>query len=113
MELREPGGLAWRRRGVPGLRRLEVRGRGDDEDHRAAPRARGDHGLRGAPGWVNTEFNKDFFDQYGVAAAAETIPLGEVAEPGDIANTVAFLASGLARHATGATIDLNGASYVR
>jgi len=27
--------------------------------------------------------------------------------------TIAFLASGLARHATGTTIDLNGASYVR
>jgi len=26
---------------------------------------------------------------------------------------IAFLASGLARHATGATIDVNGASYVR
>ena len=31
----------------------------------------------------------------------------------DIANTIAFLASGLARHATGTTIDINGASYVR
>ncbi len=39
--------------------------------------------------------------------------LGEIAEPEDIANTVAFLASGLARHATGTTIDINGASYVR
>jgi 3-oxoacyl-[acyl-carrier protein] reductase len=36
-----------------------------------------------------------------------------VAEPEDIANTVVFLASGLAKHATGTTIDLNGASYVR
>jgi NAD(P)-dependent dehydrogenase (short-subunit alcohol dehydrogenase family) len=77
------------------------------------------HGREGitafaiAPGWVHTAFNQDFFDQYGVEAAAETIPLGEVAEPEDIANTVAFLASGLAKHATGATIDINGASYVR
>ena len=29
----------------------------------------------------------------------------------DVANVIAFLASGLARHATGATIDINGASY--
>jgi NAD(P)-dependent dehydrogenase (short-subunit alcohol dehydrogenase family) len=77
------------------------------------------HGREGitafaiAPGWVNTAFNQDFFDKYGVEAAAETVPLGEVAEPGDIANTIAFLASGLAKHATGATIDINGASYVR
>jgi 3-oxoacyl-[acyl-carrier protein] reductase len=77
------------------------------------------HGREGitafavAPGWVHTAFNQDFFDRYGVEAAAETIPLGEVAEPEDIANTVAYLASGLAKHATGATFDLNGASYVR
>jgi 3-oxoacyl-[acyl-carrier protein] reductase len=77
------------------------------------------HGREGitafaiAPGWVNTPFNQAFFDEFGVAAAAETIPLGEVAEPEDIAHTVAFIASGLARHATGATFDLNGASHVR
>jgi 3-oxoacyl-[acyl-carrier protein] reductase len=77
------------------------------------------HGREGitafaiAPGWVNTALNQDFFDKYGVAAAAETVPLGEVAQPEDIANTIAFLASGLAKHATGATIDINGASYVR
>ena len=36
-----------------------------------------------------------------------------MARPDDVANVVAFLASGLARHATGTTIDVNGASYVR
>jgi len=66
-----------------------------------------------APGFVRTNLNKDFFDKFGVAAAADTVPLGEIAEPEDIANTVAFLASGLAKHATGTTIDINGASYVR
>ena len=35
------------------------------------------------------------------------------AAPWLIANVIAFLASGLARHATGTTIDINGASYVR
>ena len=34
-------------------------------------------------------------------------------EPEDIAPTVVFLASGLADHATGSTIDVNAASYVR
>ena len=33
--------------------------------------------------------------------------LGEVAQPQDVANVIAFLASGEARHATGATIDVN------
>lgn len=66
-----------------------------------------------APGFVRTSLNQDFFDKFGVEAAAKDIPLGAIAEPEDVANTVAFLASGLARHATGTTIDINGASYVR
>jgi NAD(P)-dependent dehydrogenase (short-subunit alcohol dehydrogenase family) len=37
--------------------------------------------------------------------------MGAPADPQDIANLVAFLAAGLAPHATGATFDVNGASY--
>jgi 3-oxoacyl-[acyl-carrier protein] reductase len=66
-----------------------------------------------APGFVRTELNKAFFDRYGVGAAADETALGEVAEPEDVANLIMFLASGLARHTTGATFDINGASYVR
>jgi len=39
--------------------------------------------------------------------------LMSIVVPQDVANVIAFLASGLARHATGTTIDINGASYVR
>ena len=54
------------------------------------------------------------------AATARTITsravtssgLGEVAGPQDLANVIAFLASGLARHATGSTVDVDGASDV-
>ena len=66
-----------------------------------------------APGYVDTSFNRAFAEEFGVAAAAADTGLGQVAQPQDIANVVAFLASGLARHATGTTIDVNGASYVR
>jgi 3-oxoacyl-[acyl-carrier protein] reductase len=66
-----------------------------------------------APGFVRTSLNAAFFREHGVEAAARDIPLGQIAEPEDVASTVAFLASGLARHATGTTIDINGASYVR
>jgi 3-oxoacyl-[acyl-carrier protein] reductase len=63
--------------------------------------------------FVRTELNRVFFDRLGVEAAAAETALGAIAEPQDIANTIIFIASGLARHATGATWDLNGASYVR
>ncbi|MBA2468896.1 MAG: SDR family oxidoreductase [Chloroflexia bacterium] len=66
-----------------------------------------------APGYVDTSFNQAFRDEFGVETAAADTGLGEVAMPQDIANVIAFLASGLARHATGTTIDVNGASYVR
>jgi NAD(P)-dependent dehydrogenase (short-subunit alcohol dehydrogenase family) len=66
-----------------------------------------------APGFVRTSLNDAFFKTHGFEAATKDIPLGEIAEPEDVANTVLFLASGLARHATGTTIDINGASYVR
>jgi 3-oxoacyl-[acyl-carrier protein] reductase len=64
-----------------------------------------------APGYVDTAFNNPV--EGTVEAAARDTGLGEVAQPQDVANVVAFLASGLARHATGTTIDVNGASYVR
>ena len=66
-----------------------------------------------APGYVDTPFNKPFADEFGVEAAARDTGLGQVAQPQDVANILCFLASGLARHATGTTIDVNGASYVR
>ena len=65
-----------------------------------------------APGLVHTDLNRDYFNKLGLEGAAKDIPLGAVAEPDDIANVVMFLASGLARHATGTTIHVNGASYV-
>ena len=66
-----------------------------------------------SPGYVDTAFNQEFAETVGVHVAAEQTGLGEVAQPQDVANVVAFLASGLARHATGTNIDVNGASYVR
>jgi NAD(P)-dependent dehydrogenase (short-subunit alcohol dehydrogenase family) len=40
-------------------------------------------------------------------------PLGRVARPGEVAHAVVFLASEGAEFATGAIIDVNGASYLR
>ncbi len=66
-----------------------------------------------APGWVRTEMAKQAERTHGLAALTRDIPMGDMAPADEVANIVAFLASGLARHATGATIDINGASYVR
>ncbi len=65
-----------------------------------------------APGFTRTEMAQDFIDQYGEAYASSDIALSRLTEPGDIAPTLVFLASGLADHATGTTIDLNAGSYV-
>ncbi|AFZ66308.1 SDR family NAD(P)-dependent oxidoreductase [Deinococcus peraridilitoris] len=65
-----------------------------------------------APGWVRTEMAEAYLREHA-ADIARDIPLGDVAPPQEVGNVVAFLASGLARHMTGATLDINGASYVR
>jgi 3-oxoacyl-[acyl-carrier protein] reductase len=66
-----------------------------------------------SPGFVNTTLNDPLVERYGVEFFAQDTGLGEVAEPEDVAGIIAFLATGQARHATGTTIDVNGASYVR
>ena len=65
-----------------------------------------------APGFVRTEMAERFMQEFGEADIVRDIPIGKIAPPQDIANVIAFLASGLAPHATGTTIDINGASYV-
>ena len=64
-----------------------------------------------APGFVRTERQEEVIRHRGEEVMLRDIPLGEMARPEDVANVIAFLASGLARHATGTTIDINGASY--
>ena len=49
---------------------------------------------------------------YGMAEAVREIPLGRLGQPQDIANIVTFLASGKASYASGATIDVGGASFL-
>jgi NAD(P)-dependent dehydrogenase (short-subunit alcohol dehydrogenase family) len=64
------------------------------------------------PGMIQTEQLDDFVAHYGASQAFDEIPMGGPGTPEDIAHWVVFLASGLARYATGATIDVNGASYL-
>lgn len=65
-----------------------------------------------APGFTRTQMAQEFIDEYGEDYATSDLALNRMTEPEDIANFVVFLASGLADHATGCTIDINAGSYV-
>lgn len=64
-----------------------------------------------APGWVETRMAPK--DVAARARAVADIPLGRVAAPEEVAAMTVFLMSGASPSATGATFDINGASYVR
>ena len=64
-----------------------------------------------APGWVETRMAPA--DIAARERAVSEIPLGRVAAPEEVAAMIAFLMSGACPSAVGATIDINGASYVR
>lgn len=66
-----------------------------------------------APGFTRTDMASKFIETYGEDYALNDIALDELTTPDDLAPLMAFLASGMARHATGTTIDVNAASYVR
>ena len=102
--------------------------RGDDGDHAAYAASKGGvlaltrtiaraHAHEGvlayalAPGWIDTRMAPQ--DPAGIATAVAGIPLGRMATADEVAAMCAFLASGACASATGACIDINGASYVR
>ena len=68
-----------------------------------------------APGWVDTEMSQQPYEREGGAgrrAIEATIPLGRVATAEDIAGPIVFLCSPLARHVTGAILNVNGGSVL-
>jgi len=103
--------------------------RGDTEDYlayaaskgglvaftRSIARAFGKSGIMAfniAPGFTRTEMAQGFMDKYGEEYATDDISLPSLTTPEDIAPAVVFLASGLADHATGSTLDINAGSYL-
>jgi NAD(P)-dependent dehydrogenase (short-subunit alcohol dehydrogenase family) len=67
-----------------------------------------------APGVVRTRLSEQFAStQGGEQQITDSLAMGEWVPPEEIADLVAFLATGKARHLSGATLDINGASYVR
>lgn len=61
-----------------------------------------------APGWCNTAMNKMVNSPDLVADRMRAIPLGRIAEPTDIADAVAFLASAQASYITGQILTVDG-----
>jgi NAD(P)-dependent dehydrogenase (short-subunit alcohol dehydrogenase family) len=67
-----------------------------------------------APGVVRTRMSEDFAaSQGGEDKVTATLAMGEWVPPSDVAQLVAFLATGKVKHLSGATLDVNGATYVR
>lgn len=102
--------------------------RGDDQDHPAyaaskagmiamiktLARAYSGKGLLAyaiAPGWIDTEMAPQ--DPAERAKALAEVPYGQMASPEELGRLCAFLLGGGCPSATGATFDVNGASYVR
>ena len=70
------------------------------------------------PNEVNTPMLRTGFERRGfdpdtaIAALGETVPLGRIAEPQDIADVVMFLASDASRYMTGTLVEVNGGKPV-
>ncbi len=66
-----------------------------------------------APGWVDTDMCTEVFRDVAFREKVrQSIPLKRIPPAEDIAGPVLFLASDLARHMTGATLDVNGGSVL-
>lgn len=66
-----------------------------------------------APGFVATDMTTKHLEPPGGDDIRAQSPFGRVAEPDEIAAAVLYLASPQAEWASGAILDLNGASYLR
>ena len=65
------------------------------------------------PGFTMTGMAEDYLASRGGEKLLADIPLRRVAEPGEVANALTYLALDAPPSMTGAVLDINGASYVR
>jgi 3-oxoacyl-[acyl-carrier protein] reductase len=65
-----------------------------------------------APGWVDTEMAHPAFQGGHEEAIRQSIPLGRIPPPEDIAGPILFLCSPLARHVTGEILNVNGGAVL-
>jgi NAD(P)-dependent dehydrogenase (short-subunit alcohol dehydrogenase family) len=66
-----------------------------------------------APGFTVSEMTEEYLAGRGGAQIVADIPLGRVASTTEVAEVIRWLATEAPASATGSTIDVNGASYVR
>jgi len=67
-----------------------------------------------APGIVKTRMAEvSAAARGGVDAVNAILAMGEMVPAEEVAEVIAFLAAGTVRHLSGATLDLNGATYIR
>ncbi|MDX0482387.1 SDR family oxidoreductase [Sinorhizobium medicae] len=66
-----------------------------------------------APGFTETDMGVAGLDEAALNRILSELPLGAMASSEECGALTAFLCSDNVRHLTGATFDLNGASYVR
>lgn len=74
----------------------------------------GPHGIRinsVAPGLVDTAQPRYGMSEAEIAAASAIVPIGQMAQPADVASVIVFLLSDDARHVTGQTVHVNGGQY--
>jgi len=64
-----------------------------------------------SPGFIDTDMTRALGEQQK-AKLVETIPLGCVGSPEDVANAVSFIASDRAAYVTGTVLDVNGGLYM-
>lgn len=82
---------------------------------RAMARELGAAGIRVnciAPGLISTDIIKGKLTEEKKAEIAETIPLGRLGRPNDIAGACVFLGSDLSTYCTGITLDVNGGMLI-
>lgn len=74
------------------------------------------HGIRVncvAPGWVDTDMCTGVFSEPGYREKVrQSIPLKRIPPPEDIAGPILFMASEMAVHITGETLNVNGGSVL-
>ena len=76
-----------------------------------------EHGIRVnavAPGWVNTDMTHGLHEHETIGQQLlDTVPIGWIARPEDVVDTMVFLASDSARFVTGSVYSVDGGTAAR